>query len=35
MARGVDPDGALRVEHGGVIHRIIGGEVSVRAGRKA
>jgi BirA family transcriptional regulator, biotin operon repressor / biotin---[acetyl-CoA-carboxylase] ligase len=32
IARGADPDGALRVEHGGRIHRIIGGEVSVRAG---
>jgi BirA family biotin operon repressor/biotin-[acetyl-CoA-carboxylase] ligase len=31
IARGVDPDGALRVEHAGSIHRIIGGEVSVRA----
>jgi BirA family biotin operon repressor/biotin-[acetyl-CoA-carboxylase] ligase len=31
IARGVDPDGALRVEQGGSIHRIIGGEVSVRA----
>jgi BirA family transcriptional regulator, biotin operon repressor / biotin---[acetyl-CoA-carboxylase] ligase len=30
VARGVDPDGALRVEHGGQIHRIIAGEVSVR-----
>lgn len=29
-ARGVDPDGALRVEHGGQVHRIIAGEVSVR-----
>ena len=35
IARGVDPDGALRVEQDGVIHRIIGGEVSVRAGREA
>jgi BirA family biotin operon repressor/biotin-[acetyl-CoA-carboxylase] ligase len=34
IARGVDPDGALRVEQDGVIHRIIGGEVSVRPGRK-
>jgi BirA family transcriptional regulator, biotin operon repressor / biotin---[acetyl-CoA-carboxylase] ligase len=32
IARGVDPDGALRVEAGGSIHPIIGGEVSVRAG---
>ena len=31
IARGVDADGALRVEHAGSIHRIIGGEVSVRA----
>lgn len=30
VARGVDGDGALRVEHGGQIHRIIAGEVSVR-----
>lgn len=30
IARGVDPDGALRIEHGGTIHRIIAGEVSVR-----
>jgi len=30
VARGVDPDGALRIEHGGSIHRIIAGEVSVR-----
>jgi BirA family transcriptional regulator, biotin operon repressor / biotin---[acetyl-CoA-carboxylase] ligase len=29
-ARGVDADGALRVEHGGQVHRIIAGEVSVR-----
>jgi len=29
-ARGVDTDGALRVEHGGQVHRIIAGEVSVR-----
>jgi len=29
-ARGIDDDGALRVEHGGRIHRIIAGEVSVR-----
>ncbi len=35
IARGVDPDGALRVEHDARIHRIIGGEVSVRAGGKA
>jgi BirA family biotin operon repressor/biotin-[acetyl-CoA-carboxylase] ligase len=31
IARGVDEDGALRVEHEGAIHRIIAGEVSVRA----
>lgn len=31
VARGVDADGALRVEHLGQIHRIIAGEVSVRA----
>jgi BirA family biotin operon repressor/biotin-[acetyl-CoA-carboxylase] ligase len=31
IARGVDEDGALRVESTGVIHRIIAGEVSVRA----
>jgi biotin-(acetyl-CoA carboxylase) ligase len=30
IARGVDEDGALRVEHAGVIHRIMAGEVSVR-----
>jgi BirA family biotin operon repressor/biotin-[acetyl-CoA-carboxylase] ligase len=30
VARGVDVDGALRVEHSGQIHRIIAGEVSVR-----
>lgn len=30
VARGVDTDGALRVEHGEQIHRIIAGEVSVR-----
>lgn len=30
VARGVDAAGALRVEHGGAIHRIIAGEVSVR-----
>jgi len=30
VARGVDIDGALRVEHGEQIHRIIAGEVSVR-----
>ena len=29
-ARGIDDDGALKVEHGGRIHRIIAGEVSVR-----
>jgi BirA family biotin operon repressor/biotin-[acetyl-CoA-carboxylase] ligase len=32
IARGVDGDGALRVEHGGTMHRIIAGEVSVRTG---
>ena len=32
IARGVDEDGALRVEHDGVIHRIMSGEVSVRTG---
>ena len=32
IARGVDADGALRVEYGGSIHRIIGGDISVRAG---
>lgn len=32
IARGVAEDGALRVEHEGRIHRIIAGEVSVRAG---
>jgi BirA family biotin operon repressor/biotin-[acetyl-CoA-carboxylase] ligase len=30
VARGVDVDGALRVEHEGKIHRIIAGEVTVR-----
>lgn len=30
IARGVDEDGALRVEHDGAIHRIMSGEVSVR-----
>jgi BirA family biotin operon repressor/biotin-[acetyl-CoA-carboxylase] ligase len=30
-ARGIAPDGALRVEHEGRIHRIIAGEVSVRS----
>jgi BirA family biotin operon repressor/biotin-[acetyl-CoA-carboxylase] ligase len=30
-ARGIDADGALKVEHGGRIHRIIAGEVSVRS----
>jgi BirA family biotin operon repressor/biotin-[acetyl-CoA-carboxylase] ligase len=30
IARGVDEDGALRVEHEGAIHRIMAGEVSVR-----
>lgn len=32
IARGVDADGALRVEHAGAIHRIMTGEVSVRIG---
>ena len=32
IARGVDEDGALRVEHNGAIHRIMSGEVSVRTG---
>lgn len=32
IARGVDPDGALRVEHAGAIHRIMTGEVTVRVG---
>jgi BirA family biotin operon repressor/biotin-[acetyl-CoA-carboxylase] ligase len=31
VACGVDTDGALRVEHAGAIHRIIAGEVSIRA----
>jgi BirA family transcriptional regulator, biotin operon repressor / biotin---[acetyl-CoA-carboxylase] ligase len=31
IARGVDPDGGLRLEHDGGIHRIMGGEVSVRS----
>jgi BirA family biotin operon repressor/biotin-[acetyl-CoA-carboxylase] ligase len=30
VARGVDVDGALRVEHNSQVHRIIAGEVSVR-----
>jgi BirA family biotin operon repressor/biotin-[acetyl-CoA-carboxylase] ligase len=30
MARGIDGDGALLVEHDGAIHRIIAGEISVR-----
>jgi BirA family biotin operon repressor/biotin-[acetyl-CoA-carboxylase] ligase len=30
VARGIDDDGALKVEHAGRIHRIIAGEVSVR-----
>ncbi len=30
IARGVDDDGALKVEHAGRIHRIMAGEVSVR-----
>lgn len=32
IARGVDADGALRVEHEGRIHRIIAGEISIRTG---
>jgi len=32
IAQGVDADGALRVECGGSLHRIIGGDISVRAG---
>jgi BirA family biotin operon repressor/biotin-[acetyl-CoA-carboxylase] ligase len=32
LARGCDSHGALLVEHGGTIHRIIAGEVSVRPG---
>jgi BirA family biotin operon repressor/biotin-[acetyl-CoA-carboxylase] ligase len=31
MARGIDDDGALLVEHDGAIHRIIAGEASVRS----
>jgi BirA family biotin operon repressor/biotin-[acetyl-CoA-carboxylase] ligase len=31
MARGIDDDGALKVEHAGRIHRIIAGEISVRS----
>jgi len=31
VARGIDADGALKVEHDGRIHRIIAGEVSVRS----
>jgi BirA family biotin operon repressor/biotin-[acetyl-CoA-carboxylase] ligase len=31
VARGIAPDGALQVEQGGRIHRIIAGEVSVRS----
>jgi BirA family biotin operon repressor/biotin-[acetyl-CoA-carboxylase] ligase len=34
IARGVDEDGALLVEHDGQVHRIIAGEVSVRAGEE-
>jgi BirA family transcriptional regulator, biotin operon repressor / biotin---[acetyl-CoA-carboxylase] ligase len=30
VARGIDDDGALRVEHSGQMHRIIAGEVSIR-----
>ncbi|HWL61191.1 MAG TPA: biotin--[acetyl-CoA-carboxylase] ligase [Steroidobacteraceae bacterium] len=32
IARGVDVDGALLVERGGQLHRIVAGEVSVRTG---
>jgi BirA family biotin operon repressor/biotin-[acetyl-CoA-carboxylase] ligase len=31
VARGIDDDGALKIERGGRIHRIIAGEVSVRS----
>jgi BirA family biotin operon repressor/biotin-[acetyl-CoA-carboxylase] ligase len=31
VARGIDADGALRIEHDGRIHRIIAGEISVRS----
>ena len=31
IARGLDADGALRIEHAGAIHRIIAGEISIRA----
>jgi len=31
IARGVDADGALRLEHGGSNHRMLGGEISVRS----
>ncbi len=34
IARGIDDDGALKVEHAGRIHRIIAGEVSVRGARR-
>jgi BirA family biotin operon repressor/biotin-[acetyl-CoA-carboxylase] ligase len=32
IARGVEGDGALRIEHAGQIHRIIAGEISIRTG---
>jgi BirA family biotin operon repressor/biotin-[acetyl-CoA-carboxylase] ligase len=35
IARGVDGDGALLVEHAGQMHRIIAGEVSVRTGEES
>jgi BirA family transcriptional regulator, biotin operon repressor / biotin---[acetyl-CoA-carboxylase] ligase len=34
IARGVEADGALLVEHGGQVHRVVAGEVSVRASAK-
>jgi BirA family transcriptional regulator, biotin operon repressor / biotin---[acetyl-CoA-carboxylase] ligase len=34
LARGIDADGALLVEHAGRVHRIISGDVSVRAATK-
>lgn len=30
VARGVDADGALRIEHNGSMHRLLGGDVSIR-----
>jgi len=35
IARGVDADGALLVEHAGSLHRVIAGEVSVRPDEEA